>query len=73
MTGDVTEWRWALEGREQSTGTLEHSMEDEGVMSAEHPAEVLEWLAQRGPWDMIDPDEPFSVRIERADRSGWKP
>lgn len=63
---DIETWRWTVLGTEQrsSPGAIVHGLEDTDVMQAEHPGEVVEWLAAHGPfWDVLDGDEPFWIKI----------
>lgn len=61
-------FKWLITGTEipASPGSMVHHFEDSGEREAESAGEIVEWLAQRGPWDMLDGRQRVAIDIEPA-------
>lgn len=59
-------WSWTVQGMQLrlSHGSMERPHEDSGDYEADSASEVVEWLAECGPfWDTLDQDCPVAIFI----------
>jgi hypothetical protein len=60
----MSTFRWHVEGRQDSEGTMARSHEERGEVEAECAGEAFAKLAHSGlEWGMLDDDYPITLTI----------